>query len=148
MNAIDLVDAALPHCATPTDSQRFAVKALLLATLLPPDADLRWPVPGHGRVTAATISDDDCEPLWGPIACGKLDFAWRRSHALVDGALQIATGYTLAELTSLAAIERCMALTGPTAHPALYPALMKLWRLQHDVEAQDTTDTINQGDTR
>lgn len=118
-------------------SRIFEVKAALLDLISAPTADARRPAAGAGRVQSHDPKLDDEPAIYGPAARRRLDNAWTISAPFVDGYLCYTTGYTLAELRSINDIERCMSLAAGAAgaHPALYPALMKLWRLQHDVEA-------------
>ena len=88
---------------------------------------------GFAAVVVRDARDDD-RGVYGPSQHRKLGAQWTEKHTLVNEALQAATGYELHELTDSKTIERCMALTGPAAHPALYSALMKLYRLQLDIE--------------
>jgi len=114
-------------------SRVFEVKAALLDVLTPHDADARRPVSGAGRIASRDpkVEEDDEPALYGPAACRRLDARWAEVGVAVNDYVHDLTGYDLVELTTPNAIERCMGLANvPSAHPALYPALMKLWRLQ------------------
>ncbi len=109
----------------------YTIKALFLAVLLPPNADLRAPVPGCGRLRSVDPSEDtDVTSLVGPIAQRKLDARWDLECAKVNDYLHSLTGYDLDELATADVTLRCMKLAAnaPGAHPALYPALTNLYR--------------------
>ncbi len=117
-------------------SRVFEVKAALLDCLTAPTADARRPASSAGHITSHDPKLDDEPAVYGPAARRRLDARWRESALLVDDHLHEATGYGLEELRTCHAIERCMstAANAPSAHPALYPALMKLYRLQTEEE--------------
>jgi len=122
----------------------YTVKALFLAVLLPPTADRRMPVSGAGRVQSVDPADDETTALLGPIAQRKLDARWDLECAKVNDYLHSLTGYDLSELTTADATLRCMKLAANASgeHPALYPALMKLYRLHTNDSSRKTPQPI------
>ena len=117
-------------------SRVFEAKAALLDCLAPPSAEARRPGVAAGRVVSHDPKLDEEPPVYGPAARRRLDEAWAAKSADVNDYLHALTGYDLGELSTCAAIEACMKLAANEAgeHPSLYPALMKLYRLQREEE--------------
>lgn len=128
MSAIDLVLGSLIWSDYDTEAAERMSAVEIKAALLTLVEDFSLFAGTVSGAKAVDPSDDVAAPLYGPATRRRLDARWRESYDRVNAYVEACTGYSLDELTTLDAIERCMKLCGPE-QLVLYASLQKLYRL-------------------